>query len=198
MTDRTSEAVQLVRDQAANLAQAIVEQAANRAVSGAERARGVAHNAKERVPSKVGDDLVPSVREVALQAAAAALELWQAARERAEDVVDLAEHEVKDPALHAVEEAEQKAKKAASAVVHRADDVSEKAKLVTKSAAETTVSTGKDTVATLVWSAAAAGIVYYVLMDKDRREQVLKTLDAIVVQTREIVRDFRGYDEEFV
>lgn len=198
MTDRTSEAVQLVRDQAAALAHAIVEQAANRAVSGAERARGVAQTAKERVPGKVGEDLVPSLREVALQAAATALELWQAARERAEDMVDLAEQEVKDPALHVVAEAEQKAKNAAAAVAHRADDVSEKAKQVTKSAAETTVSTGKDTMVTLVWTAAAAGIVYYVLMDKDRREQVLKTLDAILVQGREIVRDFRGYDEEFI
>jgi hypothetical protein len=198
MSERTSDAVHLVREQAASLAQAIVEQAANRALFSAERARGVASQAKGRVPNKVGEELVPSVREVALHAAAAALELWQTARERAEDVVEHAEQELKEPALHAVEEAEQRAKKAAASVVHRADDVSERARLATKSAAETTVSTGKDTAATLIWSAAAAGIVFYILMDKDRRDQVLKTIEAVALQAREIVRDFKGYDEEFI
>lgn len=238
MPERTNEAMQLVKDQAAAIAQAIVEQAANRAVYGGERAKGAASRARgtaKRTTSRVhlrkkADDPVANVREIALAAASAALELWQTARERAEDLAQSAEEEVAEPAVRLVGRADKKTREAVATVADevsgrakhvsksvvqhtddlserardatkqvalRADDVSERAKTATRSVAETTVSTGRDTGATLLWSAAAAGIVFYVMMDKDRREQVLSVLDAVVEQSREIIRDFQGYDEDF-
>lgn len=235
MPKRGSNGLQDVKEQATTLAQAIIEQAANRAVYGADKARDAASTAKGRVKHapKVKEEVVPSVRDVALQAATAALELWQAARERAGEVVETAEQVVAEP----VSEAERKARSAAhllaesadqvadrakhvrkdvrkNVTVHadelgemardatkvvavRADEVTERAKDVTKSAAEATVSTTRDTGATILWSLAAAGIVYYVLLDKDRREQVLKTAQSVIGQVREVIRDFQGYDEEF-
>ncbi|MER3485271.1 MAG: hypothetical protein C4345_04110, partial [Chloroflexota bacterium] len=82
MADRASDTMQAMREQAAALAQSIIEQAAARALLGAERAkeaRTLAETAKKRLPHfthRVSDDVVPSLREVALNAASAALELW--------------------------------------------------------------------------------------------------------------------------
>jgi hypothetical protein len=266
-----------MKDQATNLAQAIIEQATNRAIYGADKARGAASSAKGRVPimrKKPVEELPPTIREIAFQAAAAALELWQTARERAESAVETAEQRVGEPAAEAVkgagrsaksaasnvvgiagdateraknvatqavergqdatdkatdraklvatqvvergqdatgkakniatqvaghaENATVQAKSAATNVVDHAGDATDRAKEVTKSAAGATVSTSKDTGAALFWTAAAAGIVFYVLLDKDRRDQVLKALDSALVQARELIRDYQGYDEQFV
>jgi hypothetical protein len=218
------------------LAQAIIEQAANRAMNGAGKAKDVAAESKRRVKRapKATEELAPSVREVALQAAAAALDLWQAARDRAEGFAGSAEHTISEQGSHAKEQAEKRAREAASIVAERADevtglarevtrtvagraeelgerakgvkkdvahiadDVTGRAKDASKHAAEATVDTSKDTGAALFWTAAAAGLVFYALLDKDRRDQVLKVADAVVHQAREIIRDFQGYDEEFI
>lgn len=200
MAERTTEAVSHVKDHAATLAQAIIEQAANRAVANADRAKHVAAKAKGRVSSaqKASEEVVPSVREIALQAASAALDLWQAARERAEEGVESAEHAIVDHASGMVSQAEKKAKHAAEAVGVRAGEFSEHAKEATKSATDTTVHAGKDTGAAIFWTVAAAGVVFYALLDKNRREQVLRVVDTVVDQAREIIRDFQGYDEEFI
>ncbi len=261
-----------VREQVGTLAQTIIEQAAHRAVFGTEKAKGAASAAKGKMPGmhRATDEIAPSIRDVALQAASAAIELWQATRERAEDFVDGAESAIGEPAAgvvdfvdrrarsaasqvadraedvsgrarhaashvagraeeasdrakHAVSnvaeraeevtdraraaasnmagsagDASERAKVAASHAAHVADDVTVRAKEATRSAAETTVATSKDTGAALLWTAAAAGIVFYALLDQGRREQVLKVVDEIVAQAREIIRDFQGYDEEFV
>jgi len=200
MAERTSEAVHHVKDQAASFAQSIIEQAANRAVASAEKARGAASQTRGRVSKaqKASEEIVPSVREVALQAAAAALDLWQTARDRAGESVETAEHAIGGHASVILGQAERRAKSATSAVAGRAGDASEHAKEATKVAADTTVAAGKDTGAALLWTAAAAGIVFYALLDKHRREQVMKVLDTVVGEAREIMRDFQGYDEEFI
>lgn len=189
-----------VKDHAATLAQAVIEQAANRAVANADRAKAVAAKAKGRVASaqKASEEVVPSVREIALQAASAALDLWQAARERAEEGVESAEHAIADHAASVVGQAEKRAKHTIELVGGRAGEISEHAKEATKTATDTTVHAGKDTGATIFWTAAAAGVVFYALLDKDRREQVLRIVDTVVGQAREIIRDFQGYDEEFI
>jgi len=261
-----------VREQVGTLAQTFIEQAAHRAVFGTDKAKGAATAAKDKMSNRhrVTEDIAPSIRDVALQAASAAIELWQATRERAEVLVDGAESAIGEPAAgvvdfvdrrarsaasqvadraedvsgrarhaaahvaeraeeasdrarHAVSnaaeraeevtdrarnaasnvagsagEASERARSAATHAAHVADDVSVRAKEATRSAAETTVATSKDTGAALLWTAAAAGIVFYALLDKGRREQVLKVVDEVIAQAREIVRDFQGDDEEFV
>ena len=285
MFRRNHDSVQQVKDQATTLAQSIIEQAANRAIYGADKAKGVASNARVCVPGmqkKGKEEVAPTIREVALQAAAAALDLWQTARERAGEAVETAEHKYGEPAVdavgrarrhvkstasHVVEDATDRAKHAASSVVERAEDASDRArsaathvvedatdrakhaasnvveraedatdrakhaashvadraedatdrakhaashmadraeeatdrvKEATRHAAGATVSTGKDTSAALFWTAAAAGIVFYALLDKDRRDQVVKVMGSFVNQARDMIRDFQGDDEEFV
>jgi hypothetical protein len=235
MSKPSTETLQEVKDQAVTLAQAIIEQAADHAVYGADRAREAAGGAKGRLrrAPKTAEGLAPTVRDVALQAAAAAIELWQAGKERAGDLAESAEQVITESAGPV----EQKARGAAAQVVHRADEatdraterarevgqsvaqqagnVAEKAKTggksiaehadavtsrakdATKSAADATVSTSKDTAATLFWMTAAAGIVFYALLDQKRREQVLRAANSIATQVREVVRDIQGYDEDF-
>jgi hypothetical protein len=252
---KNHDSVHQVKEQIATLAQEIIEQAATKAMFGADMARGAASQAKEHVP-KVGrrkkEEVVPTVREVAFQAAAAALDLWQAARDRAEGVVDAAGHRVAEPAADVVgrasrgagsaaahlagaaDTASDRAKSAASSVVERAEDASDRAKHAatnvavraedvsgkakgaaalavdraedatgrakeaTKHAAGATVSTSKETLGTLFWTAAAAGIIFYALLNEQRREQILKALDSVFSQAREMIREIQGYDDEFV
>ena len=98
MVKRRSHSVNGVRDQVGTLAQTIIEQAAQRAVFGAERAKETAHSAKDKMPGggRSSDEIAPAIRDIALQAASAAIDLWQATRERAEGVVANAEHAIGD------------------------------------------------------------------------------------------------------
>lgn len=200
MTEQKADAITHVKDQAAVFAQAIIEQAANRAIANAGKAKTVAAKARRRVPSvhKVGEEVVPSVREVALQAASAALDLWQEARERAAQSMETAEQTIVEHATVVANQAERGAKLAASAIGERAGEISDQAKETTKSVSDSTVHAGKETGAALIWSAAAAGIVFYVLLDKKRREQLLRVAEAIANQARELIQDYQGYDEEFI
>src|SRR4051794_27168820 len=134
MTERTTETVQHAKEQVATIAQAIIEQAASRATSGADRAKGAAGEAKRRGyrRQKPTPEIAPTVREVALQAAAAALELWQAARERAEEVP----HAISEPAAGIVAEASHRASTAADAVVDRAGSVTSTAERRARLAAD--------------------------------------------------------------
>jgi len=257
MTKSSTATLQDVKDHAAVLLQSVIEQAADHAVSGADRARGAAGQAKGRFrrSSNAADEVAPTVRDVALQAAAAAIELWQVGRERAGTIADAAEQVVAEPAgqvekrardaastvaQHASEvsdKAAARAKDVSQTVAQRADEVSDKAAVrakdvsqsvakhagdvaekaksssktiaghaddvtsravdVTKSAAGATVSTTKDTGATIFWTVVASGIVFYALLDEQRRSQLLSMANGAVSQIREIIRDLQGYDDEF-
>lgn len=233
MFGRTNNTQQQVKDQVTSMAQSIIEQAASRAILGMDKTRGGFGNIKGRVPKeqlKRAEEIAPTMREVALQAASAALDLWQAAKDRAEEAVEAAEHKygegaadavgragraARDVAAHVVDEASGRAKvathfvtdhvdgasdavkHAASNAAGRADEMGGRAKEATKHAAGATVTTSRDTGAALFWTAAAAGIVFYALLDKARREQVLSVLDSLVAQARDVIRDVQGYDEEY-
>ena len=207
VADKAKEQAQRLGEQTAATAQAIAAQAAAAAVAGAERAREVgttvAGTAKERVPQvthKVGEEVVPTLREVALQAASAALELWQTARERASE----AQSELAPQAAHAVAAGGERAREASAAVSEKASELGERAselggraKDVSRRTAEATVETGKDTGAMLFWAGAAAGLVFYALLTPERREQVLRSAQAVTTQVQELIKDFQGYDDEF-
>jgi hypothetical protein len=205
VADKAKAQAKRVGEQTSATAQSIAEQAAAAAVAGAERARevgtAVADAAKERVPQvthKVGEEVVPSLREVALQAAAVALELWQTARERA------AESDLAPQAAHAVAAGGERAREATAAVSEkaselgeRASELGERARDASRRTAEATVETSKDTGAMLFWAGAAAGLVFYALLTPERREQVLRTAQSVTTQVQELIKDFQGYDDEF-
>lgn len=55
----------------------------------------------------------------------------------------------------------------------------------------------KDTLATVAWTAAALSLIYWVLLNPERREQLKSFIMGAVDQTLVLVRDFQGYEEEF-
>ncbi|HEY8447525.1 MAG TPA: hypothetical protein VIL01_10485 [Thermomicrobiales bacterium] len=199
MAERPSETVQAMREQMAALAQSIIEQAATRAVGGVERAKGARpalKTAKGRLPHlthRVQDDVVPSLREVAVNAASAALELWQAAREMAAEAAEEAQEEVAEPASRLVEKAERRAREATHAVAERVEEVADMAEDVAEEAVEASRGAG----AALFWAGAAAGVIFYAMLNEERRQQVLRLANSIITEARELIRDFQGYDEEF-
>ncbi len=201
VTQKAKARVQRAGEQTASTAQAVASQAATAAAARAERARDVgsslAGSARVRVPQlsqKVSEEVVPSLRDVAVQAAATALERWQTARERAAEV---AQQELAPQAAQAVAKGSERAKEASAAVAERATEAGGRAREASRKAAEATVDTSKETGALLFWAGAAAGLVFYALMSAERREQVTRTAKSVTAQVQELVKDFQGYDDEF-
>lgn len=180
---------QRVSEQAAPAVHSLSTQMHDLAVAGGSKARDVS--------IRVNEDVLPTLRDVALNAASAAVELWEAARERAVDAAQDAQHEVGPVAKYGLASSTGKAKDVSHLLATRMSDGTVHAKDATKHAADATVSTGRDAGAALLWGAAAAGIVYYGIMDRDRREQTLKTINGMIGGTRELIRDVRGYDSKF-
>ena len=195
-------------------AQAIAARAAAAAVAWAEQAWGIgaslADAARERMP-EVGqrgrEERMPSLREVAMQAAASALDLWESARERAGEMAGAAESEIGRTgakATHAasaggerVRGASAAAAERAAAVTGKAAEARDRARTATARTAVATADAGKETATALFWATAAVGLVCYGLLSPERRQQVLSLAGSAVEQGRELVRDFQGYDDEF-
>ncbi|MDQ3692559.1 MAG: hypothetical protein M3464_02880 [Chloroflexota bacterium] len=212
-------------EQTASTAQQVAAQAAA-AVERAERALGagasLAEAARERAPRvahRLGDEVVPSLREVAAHAAEAALDLWHEARERAAaiDPVDL--RHLEKQAMHLAAAGGDLARDTGTAVADRASDLSRRVAETTeltvdrardaskktaggaaelaKDASKRTAETGKNTGALLFWMGAAAGLIFYALLNQERRAQVSEQVAALSSQVQTLIKDFQGYDEEF-
>lgn len=77
----------------------------------------------------------------------------------------------------------------ASSVVARGGEIADAA--VTKS-----TSAIRETAALLFWFRAAVSLVYFVLLNEERREKVRSFLSSAYDQTQLLVQDFQGYDED--
>jgi hypothetical protein len=214
-----------VGDQTVSSAQAVAAQAAAAAVARAERARDrgmeLAGTARERIPDvtqRVNEDLVPPLRDVALQAATAAIDLWQGTRDLASEAASGVDLEAQRRQLIAAARAGgQRARGATVALSGRTGQLGAGTKGLTqrgtnvrksekngasspsiaRRAANATVDTTKDTAAVLAWGSAAGALVYYVLLTPERRDQVSKAAQTAATQVQELIRDFHGYDDEF-
>ncbi|HEU5430283.1 MAG TPA: hypothetical protein VFU81_01395 [Thermomicrobiales bacterium] len=201
------ERIQADAEESLSQAQQIAAQAAAAAVARAERAFGrgaaLADAARHRAPEvrhALPEDVVPSLRDVAQQAATAAVERWQDLMERA---AEAAPNELPEPvqqAAHRLKATTGKVKEA-PAVAHdaaeRVEELGERAKAATRGAAEATVETGKGAFAIIFWLGAALGVIFWVLLDEQRRTQVQRFLGEATTQARELARDLKGYDDEF-
>lgn len=205
---RLSKQAQHTGDQAATSAQHFAAHAASAAIERAERAleagahlAGAAREQAPRVAQRVNDEIVPTLRDIASQAAEAAVERWHEARERAAEhpMADL--RRLESQAAHLAEAGGDLARGTGAAVADRAAGISrraaeatehtvDRARDVTKKGAEATVSTSKDTGALLFWVGAAAGLIFYALLNEERREQITQAVQAVI-------NDIQGYDDEF-
>ncbi len=171
---------------------------------GAERAKEagsqIASTAKDQVPQishRVTSEVVPSLRELAVQAASTALDLWETTRERVAEAADIVQEDIRPQAAHVVMASGEKAKEASAVVTEKAGVVGGRAKVASRQAADATVETSKDTGAMLFWGAAAGGLIYYALLGPEERERLASAVQSATGQVRELIKDFQGYDEEF-
>ena len=241
LAERTRQKLPELKDRAADqqetvaqVAQALREQMTDAAQTGAERAKDVSQ--------RVAQDYVPTLRDIAAQAAAIALERWEAARARASETPQLAERAAgvvservraretseeilersrraadellnqarrsadeilarariaADAAAGAAGQTAERAGAAAESGVGRARSAKAQARGEIKDVSQRAAQTGNDSLGFVFWSAAAAGIVWYVLLNRERREQLERIGRAAWTQGWELWNDVKGYDEQF-
>ena len=208
MANASSDTFDNVRGQATQLLHTIVEQATSRAMAGAGKA---SHKGGRTARFTRSKQTSPSVRDIALNAASGAIELWQAAVDKAENTVDVVQHTVADSASDlkssAVEIKDEAVDRARHVVgdgahrvgdaAHRVGDTAHRAADSGKSAAASGADAGKNTLGLLFWTAAAGGVVYYALLEEHRREQVRNIAMKAITEGRTLLRDLQGQDGEF-
>ena len=196
MAHLNSESIGAVKDQAAHLFQSIIEQATSKAMdearSSKERAGKFARTARGHSS--------PSAREVALNAAGAAIELWQAAKDRAGDTVGSVQSTVSDSAAgirsgtsDITHDAVDRARNVGAAV----SDSAHRAAGTGKSAAAGTAKAGRNTVGFVFWTSAAGAIIYYAFLDEERRHKAKDLAMRAISEGRSLLRDLQGQDGEF-
>lgn len=219
--DRTKRRARRLGEETTSTTQQLAAQAAAAAVAQAQQLLGagvsIAGAARGRLPEaprrgqRPRADVTPAVRDIAAQAASLALDLWHATRERALEAAGSAEvglgrsTEKASQAMAAQggrvraasEAAAERAAERAAEVGGKAAEARSRARTAGRRTAVTTVATGKDTGAALFWTAAAAGLVFYALLDPAKRGQTAQAARAATTQLRELIRDFQGYDDEF-
>ena len=207
MANLNSESLNSVKDQATQLFQSIIEQATSKAM---DEARASKQKASRFSRSARGHS-TPSVRDVALNAASGAIELWQAARDRAGETIETVQtsvvdsaSELKHSAQGVTEDAVDRVKSVGEDAVDRVKSVgyavgdsAHKAADSSKSAAASTARTGRHTLGLALWTGAAGAIIYYAFLDEDRRTQARDLAMRAINEARALLQDIQGQDGEF-
>lgn len=184
--------------------------AANLKLQASGTANSLAAQASDRMPktSVNSDQLAKDVKILAMQAATAAVDLLENARDRSQLVVNAAP--TREQIGLATTAVAGKAKSANTALVDQAQRLLELAKQAeqpintsvavakdkSKTAAKNTANASKNGVAIAIWSTALVAIILYVLMGKERRERTINRAKAAAAEVQELIHDYRGYDAE--
>lgn len=172
-------------------------------------------------------ELGPTLRDAAVQAAAAAFGLVESAREEGVDPADVrkrtrdAIEELREAARKSANDAQEAARRASDDALQTAEsvrsngkhrfwrshDVQEATEEIRENVAETAADIKAEADAAeeerhgskagLLWGGAGLGLAIYALMDAERRERMLRLANEASIQVQELVRDLQGYDDEF-
>jgi hypothetical protein len=196
MAHLNSDSIGAVKDQAAHLFQSIIEQATSKAM---DEARHSKQRAGKFARARRGGG-APSAREIALNAAGAAIELWQAARERAGETVETVQSTVVESAAgvkHSASDLSHEAVDRARHVGSAVTDSAHRAAGTSKQAAAGTAKAGRNTLGFAFWTAAAGAIVYYAFLDEDRRNKAKDLAMRAISEGRTLLQDLQGRDGDF-
>ncbi len=214
---RTTEAASKGSDvvhQALDRAPAVMDRASKSGHDTFERARDLAHQARAHAP-----DVVESVssqvsaalhsaqhqaKPVLKDATTLASRLMEGAKEAgsqaSESLLPDVQHRVDAVADRAKSQSQVTAStitalgsSAADKLVHASDAIEQQSKAAATAAGRGT----KDGGALVLWSIAAAGIVYFTFLDEEQRRKAKEAGQRIYAEAKEVYRDIRGYDEEF-
>ena len=78
-----------------------------------------------------------------------------------------------------------------------ADGLGGRAQTTVGGAGEATLQTGKRAASPFAWLVAAVTVLVFVLLKPERRDGLTRFADEAAIQAQELLRDLRGYDDEF-
>lgn len=160
------------RDKVSQEAHDVAHLAATTAVDLWDRARTKSTAAKESIP---GRDVLSE------QLGVAAASIDKRAREAEKAVHARASH-VRDRARSMEPEIEERVIAAKDRGVELADEA---------------VKTGRSVLSTFLWIGAAFAAIYFLLFDRERRDKIWSVTKEVAAETKDIINDIRGYDQEF-
>jgi len=217
VSGRTSDATSKGSDvlhQALDRAPAVIDTASKSAHDTVERARDLAHQVKVHAPDvadSVGQQVSAALHNAQQQAKPVlkdASSLASRLAEGAREVSSQASESLLPDVQHRVDAVADKAKSqgqatastitalsstAAEKLVHASGAIEQQSKAAATAAGRGT----KDGGALVMWSIAAAGIIYFTFLDDEQRKKAKESGQRIYVEAKEVYRDIRGYDEEF-
>jgi hypothetical protein len=225
ITEQAVAAASTVKNQATETAASLKHQAADAAATAKTQASGTAStlatHASDRVreTSMGGDQFSKEVKALAMQAATAAVELLENARDRSHAALDStptreqlgltsaavsgraksAESALIDQAqrlLDLAKQAEQPIAMSVAAAKGKSSLAAAAAKEKSAVAASEAAKAGKNGAALALWSTALVAIVLYIIMGKERRGKTIKRAKAAAAEVQDVVRDYRGHDAE--
>ncbi len=77
------------------------------------------------------------------------------------------------------------------------EDRAERTRATTSNAATAAAGFGRDTVATILWTAISAAVIYFGILDERQREKARAAWSSVLTSCQEIIRDLQGEDERF-
>lgn len=208
--DKVSKTAHDALEQTRGKAPEVRSRALDLATEASERAQLLAQQAKAHAP-EVGQQVAtalhaaqegvkPVVEDVTARAARLVEEAKGAGSRAGETIIPDVQHRVEAVAGKAKSQGAVTAatltaigSTAGSKLAQKSDALEQQSKAVATAAGRGT----KDGTALVLWTMAAGGIVYYVLLDDEQRAKVKESGHRIFAEIKEVYRDIRGYDEEF-
>ncbi len=175
----------------------------------ADQASAGLRSASHRAPAVNRERLSQEAKQIADQAATSAVEMWERARERSHAISDAVPS--REQLSAAAASIDRTARGAGEAVQERVALARDRAKSIEPAVearvaaakeksveiADDAVETGRNMFALILWIGAAVAAIYFLLLNRERREQIWSVTKEVASEARDMVNDLRGYDQEF-
>lgn len=208
LSERIADKVTAARTEATEQIESTANAIAGQAVAGVKAA---AH----RLPSSPIDreKVSQEAHDVAHLAATTALDLWDRARTRSNTVRDSipSRDYLSEQLGVAAATLDKRAREAEKAVQAKASHARDRARSIETATeervvaakdrsveiADEAVKTGRSVFALVLWVGAAIAAIYFLLFDRERRDQIWSVTKEVASEAKDIINDLRGYDQEF-
>lgn len=152
---------------------------------------GIREHANELI-SRVGETTRPQAARASELAASGA----HGARSTGTMVLERLQEVVLPAAAEALGSLKEQSAQAGAKAGTQTTSVAASSVALADAAVSKSTSAARDAVATMFWTSAALSIVYFLLLNEERRERVRSTILGVYEQSRLLIQDFQGYEEE--
>lgn len=208
LKERIAEKLSTARNQATEQIESTASSLADQAVAGMKAA------ASHLPSSPIDRDKVShEAHDVAHLAATTAVDLWDRARSKSTAVKESipSRDSLSEQLGVAAASIDKRARDAEKMVHAKASHARDRAKTIEPvieervvaandrgvELADEAVKTGRSVFATVLWLGAAFAAIYFLLFDRERRDKIWSVTKEVAAETKDIINDIRGYDQEF-